>query len=102
VSSAGTHPAAQIDPGAVSAAQRHNLPLRRTRPQQLHDVLQDGDFLITVCDSAHEELGQRPDLHWSIPDPVRADSAAAFDIAVDELTRRVQDLAPRLTRVPGS
>ena len=30
--SAGTHPAAAIDPGAIAAAGRHQLPLRRAAP----------------------------------------------------------------------
>jgi len=59
-------------------------------------VLTDGDLVITVCDLAHEDLGARADLHWSIPDPVRTGDDAAFDRAFDELTRRVDELAPHL------
>ncbi len=33
VASAGTHPAAAIDPGAIAAAARHRLPLPRLRPR---------------------------------------------------------------------
>ena len=57
--SAGTHPAARIEPGAIAAAQRHHLPMRRLRPRHISDVRQDGDLVITVCDMAHEELGAR-------------------------------------------
>jgi protein-tyrosine-phosphatase len=94
--SAGTHPAERIDPGAVAAAERHQLPLRRLRPRALTDVRGDGDLVITVCDLAHEELGSLADLHWSVPDPVPIGTRAAFDAAYAELTRRVNDLAPRL------
>ena len=94
--SAGTHPADRIDPGAIAAAQRHRLPLRRLRPRSIEDVQAGGDLVITVCDLAHEELGDRADLHWSVPDPARTGTPAAFDRAYDELTRRVSDLAPRL------
>jgi protein-tyrosine-phosphatase len=52
--------------------------------------------VITVCDSAHEELGTDA-LHWSIPDPVAAGTDAAFDAAFDELAARVDALASRLT-----
>ncbi len=38
VASAGTHPAARIDPGAVAVARRHRLPLRVSRPRPLGDV----------------------------------------------------------------
>lgn len=94
--SAGTHPAQRIDPGAIAAAERHHLPLRRIRPRPIEDVADAGDLIITVCDVAHEELGRRADLHWSVPDPARTGTRAAFDGAYDELTRRVSDLAPRL------
>jgi ArsR family transcriptional regulator, arsenate/arsenite/antimonite-responsive transcriptional repressor / arsenate reductase (thioredoxin) len=94
--SAGTHPAERIDSGAVAAAERHHLPLRRVRPRPIADVAEAGDLVITVCDLAHEELGQCADLHWSVPDPARTGTPAAFDAAYAELTRRVSDLAPRL------
>jgi ArsR family transcriptional regulator, arsenate/arsenite/antimonite-responsive transcriptional repressor / arsenate reductase (thioredoxin) len=94
--SAGTHPAQRIDPGAVAAAARHHLALRRLRPRAIEDVAAAGDLVITVCDLAHEELADRADLHWSIPDPARTGTSAAFDAAYDELDRRVANLAPRL------
>ena len=56
--SAGTHPAAAIDPGAIAAATRHGLPLPRLRPRHISEVRHDGDLVITVCDLAHEELGR--------------------------------------------
>jgi protein-tyrosine-phosphatase len=96
VTSAGTHPAPRIDPGAIVAAERHRLPMRRIRPRAFADVHADGDLVITVCDIAHEELRDRSDLHWSVPDPTHAGTAAAFDHAYDELARRVHDFAPRL------
>jgi protein-tyrosine-phosphatase/DNA-binding HxlR family transcriptional regulator len=96
--SAGIHPADRVDPRAVAAARRHGLPLRVLRPRRLDDVANEDDFIITVCDNAHEELTNHvPDVHWSVPDPVRVGSEAAFDAALDELSRRVADLAPRLT-----
>jgi protein-tyrosine-phosphatase len=96
VTSAGTHPAQRIDPGATAVATRHRLPMRRARPRAFADVQAEGDLVITVCDRAHEELRDRSDLHWSVPDPAGTGTAAAFDHAYDELTRRVRDLAPRL------
>ncbi len=96
VASAGTHPAARIDQGAVAVAHRHDLPLRAARPRRLSDVLSDGDLVVTVCDTAHEELGDLDGLHWSIPDPVRIGTDAAFDAAFDDIARRIEGLAPRL------
>jgi protein-tyrosine-phosphatase/DNA-binding MarR family transcriptional regulator len=95
--SAGTHPAERIDPRALAAARRRELPMRRLNPRRLDDVFTKGDLLITVCDLAHEELGKRADLHWSIPDPVRVGTDTAFDEAVDSLGRRIDDLAPMLS-----
>jgi protein-tyrosine-phosphatase len=95
-SSGGTHPAERIDPGAVAAADRHSLDLPDDSPRALDAVLTGSDFVVTVCDNAHEELGVSGHLHWSIPDPVRVGSVDAFDSAYDELERRIIQLAPRL------
>lgn len=96
--SAGTHPATSIDPGVVAVARRHDLPLRARRPRGLDEVLAERDFLITVCDHAHEEMGwPAADVHWSVPDPVHIGTDDAFDDAFEEIAQRVSDLAPRLT-----
>jgi protein-tyrosine-phosphatase/DNA-binding HxlR family transcriptional regulator len=94
--SAGTEPAERIDPGAVDAARRHHLPMRRIRPRHISEVRQAGDLVITVCDVAREELGRHSVVHWSVPDPVPAGDPGSFDAAVTELARRVGRLAPRL------
>lgn len=95
-SSGGTHPAERIDPGAAATADRHSLDLPDEPPRALDAVVTDSDFVVTVCDNAHEELGVTGHLHWSIPDPVRVGSVDAFDTAYDELERRIIQLAPRL------
>jgi ArsR family transcriptional regulator, arsenate/arsenite/antimonite-responsive transcriptional repressor / arsenate reductase (thioredoxin) len=103
-SSAGTHPAAGIHPGAVAAARRHHVPLVPAIPRHVDAVLGPDDVVITVCDAAHEELtvrtgGVAPDaapgwLHWSIPDPARTGEDRAFDRVVDDLTGRIARVAP--------
>ena len=55
--SAGTHPAAAIAAGAIAAAGRHHVPLRRQQPRHISRVREDGDLIVTVCDRAREELG---------------------------------------------
>lgn len=92
--SAGTHPADRIAPGAVAAAARHRLPMRRLHPRALSEVLVDGDLVVTVCDRAHEELDVPADVHWSVADPVRLGTPEAFDAALGQLARRVRQLAP--------
>ena len=93
VASAGTHPAASIEPAAIAAAARHGLTLTATAPRAVGDVVTDDDLVVTVCDNAHEELGGAGRLHWSVPDPVAQGTDAAFDAAVEELARRVHTLA---------
>jgi ArsR family transcriptional regulator, arsenate/arsenite/antimonite-responsive transcriptional repressor / arsenate reductase (thioredoxin) len=97
--SAGTHPAAAIDPGAVAVAERHHLPLPQLRPRHISDVRQTGDLIITVCDLAHEELSEATAVHWSVPDPVPAGDPDSFDAALAQLADRVERLAPRLAGV---
>ncbi len=94
--SAGTHPAAAIEPGAIAAAQRHRLPLPRLRPRHISDVREDGDLVVTVCDLAREELGSVAVVHWSVPDPVPAGNPESFDAALEELGSRIARFAPRL------
>jgi protein-tyrosine-phosphatase len=101
-SSAGTHPANAIHPGAVAAARRHHVHLAPTAPRHVHDVLGADDVVITVCDAAHEELTGSGSaagfasgwLHWSIPDPVRTGQPEAFDRVVSDLTGRIARVAP--------
>jgi protein-tyrosine-phosphatase/DNA-binding transcriptional ArsR family regulator len=93
--SAGTHPAAEVHPRAVAAAQRHDLPMRPQIPQHVDAIVAPTDLVIAVCDNAHEELS--PDvgrLHWSIPDPVKTAGDDAFDSVVDDLTNRIDRLVP--------
>lgn len=93
VVSAGTHPAVAVDAGAVRVARRRGLDVSGARPRHIDDVLRADDLVVTVCDAAHEELGGRGDVHWSVPDPVRIGTASAFDRAADELAARVEALA---------
>jgi ArsR family transcriptional regulator, arsenate/arsenite/antimonite-responsive transcriptional repressor / arsenate reductase (thioredoxin) len=97
--SAGTHPTAAIDPGAIAAAGRHSLPLPRLRPRHISDIRRDGDLVVTVCDLAHEELAESAAVHWSIPDPVPAGDPDSFDAALAQLADRVRRLVPRLAAV---
>jgi protein-tyrosine-phosphatase len=94
--SAGTRPADRVDPLAVTAAQRHGLVIPDERPRLFSEVLREDDFVVTVCDRAHEELGGRDDQHWSIPDPAPIGTDAAFDVTLADIRHRATDLASRL------
>lgn len=96
--SAGTHPATEVHPGAIAAAQRHHLGMRPHTPAHLDHMLAPGDLVIAVCDNAHEELpSDLQRIHWSIPDPVRTAAPEAFDRSVEALTERIDRLVPTLT-----
>jgi protein-tyrosine-phosphatase len=104
VASAGTRPAARVHPRAITVAHRHGLTINPSGTAHLTDVVHDDDLVIAVCDNAYEDLTGhdtatpvRPRLHWSIPDPVRVDTDAAFEAAYTELAGRVDRLAPTLT-----
>lgn len=81
------------------------------QPQSLDGLLRDGDYVVTVCDAAHEETyaddHETPVRlagvsHWSVPDPVVVGTDAAFDAAYEDIAGRVADLAPRLSPQPGA
>ncbi len=99
--SAGTHPGERVNPSAVAVARRHDLDLPDVPPQRLEDTVADSDLVITVCDRAHEELEHPAWAHWSIPDPVAAGTAAAFEAAHDLLAERVGAAASRVVRLAG-
>jgi protein-tyrosine-phosphatase len=96
VASAGTIPADAVNEAAVRAASRHGLDLSSGRPQTVDEVLRPGDFIVTVCDRAHEALKGGDDLHWSVADPARPGTDEAFDDALDDLRIRVADFASRI------
>jgi protein-tyrosine-phosphatase len=93
--SAGTLPAVGVAAGAVAVAAAHGLDLSEASPKTLDQVTQPDDLRITVCDRARESLASA-DLHWSIPDPVRVDTLAAFEAAFDEISHRIDALLPHM------
>lgn len=98
--SAGTRPAAAVNPGAAAAASRHGLRIDSARrPRHIDEVRADGDLVITVCDDAHERLRSRDDLHWSIPDPAAKGTTAAFDSAFESIGLRIRAFTSRLSTV---
>lgn len=103
--SAGTHPAPQVHPRAVTVGRRHGLHLAQSQTSHLEDVAAPGDLVVFVCDNAHEELAHSPEqigapatvsLHWAVPDPARLDTDAAFETVYDQIIDRVEHLAHAL------
>ena len=88
--SAGTHPAERVHPGAVAAASRAGLDLHGAHPRTI-GTDEHADLVVTVCDQAHEELEPQPGWwHWSLPDPVQDGRAAAFDAVIIQLDDRIR------------
>jgi protein-tyrosine-phosphatase len=94
--SAGTHPADRIAPGAIEVARRHGVVLAGLSPRRLDRVPGEGDLVVTVCDNAHEELGGLGGVHWSVRDPLRLGTEEAFEEAFEDIAHRIHDLAPRV------
>ena len=93
--SAGTAPADRVHPGAVRAAARFEVDLSRERPRGYDAIAHVPDLIVSVCDRARESglPFTSPSLHWSVPDPVRAGTSAAFRAAFAEIVERIDDLA---------
>ena len=95
--SAGTQPAPRVHPGTLAAARRHGLRLAGSGTRHLDTVLRPGDLVVAVCDNAHEHAARRDDwLHWAVPDPAPAGTDAAFDATIQELSDRIDRLAPAI------
>ncbi|WP_433476182.1 helix-turn-helix domain-containing protein [Spirillospora sp. CA-142024] len=95
--SAGTSPSPRVHPRALGLAHRHDLQLDPDRTAHVRDVLRPGDLVVAVCDNAYEDLLQAAGLHWSVPDPVRVGTDAAFETAFTDIAARVERLAPAIT-----
>jgi protein-tyrosine-phosphatase/DNA-binding HxlR family transcriptional regulator len=98
--SAGTHPARRVHPRAVAVARTAGLTLAPKHTAHVADVLRADDLVVAVCDNAHEELGPGERLHWSVPDPARVGTDAAFTRAFTDLADRIDRLAPAV-HAPG-
>ncbi|WP_108666535.1 helix-turn-helix domain-containing protein [Euzebya rosea] len=97
--SAGHMPAAAVPEATVALLRRHGLPEPADAPRGYGDIDTPPQLVVSVCDLAREAGPpfDAPRLHWSIPDPLADGRQEAFDHAFDELQRRVNDLAPRVS-----
>jgi len=93
VYSAGTEPAAQVNPFAVEAMRRIGIDLSAARPKDVREFLgQPFDYVITVCDEAERNCpaftGEvRRRLHLGFPDPAAATGSDEEKLEVFERTR---------------
>jgi arsenate reductase (thioredoxin) len=103
VASAGTEQTA-VRPLAITAMDEVGVDLRTHRSKTLDRFVGERwDYVITVCDSANESCpvfpGAANRLHWSFPDPSRAEGTDQEKLAVyrevrDQIAARLREWLP--------
>ena len=93
--SAGTRPG-RIDPLAIAVMREAGVDISRQRSKPIDEVVDVGlDWVITVCDHAHESCpvvpGNRKRMHVGFDDPPRLAEAATDEDEALEHYRRVRD-----------
>ena len=103
--SAGSFPAGYVHPKSIETLKRHGVDPGEPRSQSWDDFAGEHfDYVITVCDAAANETcpvfqGDYQRLHWSTPDPAKAEGSkaeieAAFDEAFNMLKTRIEQELP--------
>ncbi|GJM08433.1 MAG: hypothetical protein DHS20C11_07090 [Lysobacteraceae bacterium] len=96
--SAGSKPAGYVHPKSLETLQRHGIDIEQPRSKSWDEFAGENfDLLITVCDQAANEqcpvvFGEHQKLHWSTPDPAKAEgSDAQIDAAFEEAFQLLKD-----------
>lgn len=102
--SAGSRPAAQVNPLAIETLREFQIPWSGHVPRSVEGLEREHwDFVITVCDRAKESCpifpGHPTVAHWSIPDP---DDPGDFRAAFLDLSRRIDLLLALPALAPES
>jgi arsenate reductase (thioredoxin) len=97
--SAGSEPAARVNPLALATLREHDVPWTGRPPRRVEGLERvPWDIVITVCDQAKEACPIFPAralvAHWSMPDPAEAGGDEvrkrdAFRDAFRSLSRRI-------------
>ena len=97
--SAGTNPAAQVNPFAIRALAELGITVDAAQPKHVNQFIgKPFDIVLTVCDDANENcpvwLGQGERVHISFPDPAKATGTddeilATFRGVRDDIEARV-------------
>ncbi len=100
VQSAGTQPAAQVNPFAIQAMAERSIDINDQFPKMVDAMLsQRFDYVITVCDQANESCPIFPGwverIHWSFADPAAVTGSdeqklTAFRATRDGLEQRIR------------
>ena len=103
--SAGSQPAGYVHPKSIETLERHGIAVSDSASESW-DVYADQkfDYIITVCDQAAKEscpvfLSEGTKLHWSTPDPAKAEgSEAEIEAAFDEAFGMLRDWVTELVQ----
>jgi arsenate reductase len=97
--SAGSQPAAQVNPFAIEALRDAGIDWQGRRPRGIDDLVTGNwDIVITVCDNAREACpvfpGQPALAHWGMEDPAAIEGddeikRRAFRGALQLISRRI-------------
>jgi arsenate reductase len=97
--SAGSQPAARVNPFAIETLQEAGIDWRGRRPRSIEDLeTRNWDVVITVCDRAKEACpilpGQPALAHWGMEDPAAVEGdeqtkRRAFREALQLISRRI-------------
>ena len=92
VQSAGTQPAAQVNPFAVQVMAERGIDINPQQPKHVDSLLeQKFDYVITVCDSARDACpifpGKVERIHWDFADPAAVSGSDEARLAAFRATR---------------
>jgi len=99
--SAGSRPAARVNPWAVEALAAHGIGWQARAPRAIGDLAGERfDLVITVCDDARDACpyfpGAGAQVHWGLPDPALESepeaARRAFAATYDALDVRIERL----------
>lgn len=99
--SAGSRPAARVNPYAVETLAAHGIAWSDRTPQSIDDLQGAAfDLVITVCDNARDACpfypGATTQVHWGLPDPADEHEPAAarraFEATFQALSARIDAL----------
>lgn len=99
VASAGSRPAARVNPCAVDVLREHGIAWEGRTPKSIDDVAGERfDLVITVCDNARDACpffpGAGVQVHWGMPDPAEVqgdeERRRAFRETYDVLERWIE------------
>lgn len=108
--SAGSHAAGEVRPMAVEVLTGHGYSTRGLRSKRWDEFAAPAarlmDYVITVCDSARDEVcpawPARPiSAHWSLPDPAAARGSGMRE-AFEQTLRAVEDRMECLVELVAS